>query len=246
MPPPSRPCTGRWLLPDRLVRVGRLLVLPRRRRSVPGAYPVHYLRRRPPRSTFPPRDGSVSFSSRQRPRPTPRRSARMPQTKWRKHHWMVHQLASPACVRHSARLSLKGWRRAAAARAGPTWKMGRSWAQTLFSLHLATRVISRPPGDTPGLHLVSGKFLLKFFSRYSPCSPPPIPSLTPFFASFSQVQQHQSRRSSSRAGSRGGSNSRAGAAAAEPAAEVAATAEPAERRRRRLWRLWRADSLFFV
>ena len=153
---------------------------------------------------------------------------------------------SPAFVRHSAHLSLNGRLRAAAARAGPTWKMGRSWAQTLFSLHLATRVISRPPGDTPGLHLVSGKFLLKFFSRYSPCSPPPIPSLTPFFASFSQVQQHQSRRSSSRAGSRGGSNSRAGAAAAEPAAEVAATAEPAERRRRRLWRLWRADSLFFV
>ena len=150
----------------------------------------------------------------------------MPQTKWRKHHWMVHQLASPACVRHSARLSLKGWRRAAAARAGPTWKMGRSWAQTLFSLHLATRVISRPPGDTSGLHLVSGKFLLKFFSRYSPCSPPPIPSLTPFFASFSQVQQHQSRRSSSRAGSRGGSNSRAGRKAAETAVAAVAGGQP--------------------
>ena len=61
--------------------------------------------------------------------------------------------------------TLKGRRRAAAGRAGPTQKRCASWARARSAPLLAPRATTSTRGVTPGLPLVSAAFLLEFYNR---------------------------------------------------------------------------------
>ena len=61
--------------------------------------------------------------------------------------------------------TLRGRRRAAAGRAGPTQKRCASWARARSAPLLAPRATTSTRGVTPGLPLVSAAFLLEFYNR---------------------------------------------------------------------------------
>ena len=61
--------------------------------------------------------------------------------------------------------TLRGIRRAAAGRAGPTQKRCASWARARSAPLLAPRATTSTRGVTPGLPLVSAAFLLEFYNR---------------------------------------------------------------------------------
>ena len=194
-------------------------------------------------STFPPRDGSVSFSSRQRPRPTPRRSARMPQTKWSQHHWMVQKtgfarVRPPQCAPLPQRLEARrrSPRRtnlengqimgadAVLAAFGDPRDLPPPWghAGPAFGVgQVPPQVLQQVFALQPSSYTLADALFCLFFAGSA--APEPAQQQQ---SRQQRWQQQQSRRSSSRAGSRGGSNSRAGRKAAETAVAAVAGGQP--------------------